>query len=70
VTRAFLTGISGQDASYLAERLLAEGVEVPALHHDVEAAPAHGPRQGGLHPGPRRLNSSGAPPVRSQPDRQ
>jgi GDPmannose 4,6-dehydratase len=29
--RAFVTGISGQDGSYLAERLLAEGVEVHAL---------------------------------------
>jgi GDPmannose 4,6-dehydratase len=51
VTRAFLTGISGQDASYLAERLLAEGVEVHALHHDVEAAPAHCPREVVLHRG-------------------
>ena len=51
MTRAFLTGISGQDASYLAERLLAEGVEVHALHHDVEAAPAHCPREVVLHRG-------------------
>ena len=28
MTRAFVTGITGQDGSYLAERLLAEGVEV------------------------------------------
>jgi GDPmannose 4,6-dehydratase len=39
VTRALVTGISGQDGSYLAERLLADGVEVHALHHAAEAAP-------------------------------
>ncbi|GGO92437.1 GDP-mannose 4,6-dehydratase [Nocardioides phosphati] len=31
VSRAFVTGASGQDGSYLAERLLADGVEVHAL---------------------------------------
>lgn len=31
VSRAFITGASGQDGSYLAERLLADGVEVHAL---------------------------------------
>jgi GDPmannose 4,6-dehydratase len=31
MTRAFVTGITGQDGGYLAERLLAEGVEVHAL---------------------------------------
>ncbi|MDO7867813.1 GDP-mannose 4,6-dehydratase [Nocardioides jiangxiensis] len=30
-TRAFVTGASGQDGSYLAERLIADGVEVHAL---------------------------------------
>ena len=39
MTRAFVTGISGQDGSYLAERLLAEGVEVHALAHDLEPLP-------------------------------
>jgi GDPmannose 4,6-dehydratase len=39
VTRAFVTGIGGQDGSYLAERLLAEGVEVHALAHDQDPAP-------------------------------
>ncbi|WP_243059061.1 GDP-mannose 4,6-dehydratase [Nocardioides sp. SR21] len=39
MTRAFITGISGQDGSYLAERLLAEGVEVHALAHDLEPLP-------------------------------
>lgn len=33
MTRAFVTGINGQDGSYLAERLLADGVEVHALAH-------------------------------------
>nr|MBA2637389.1 GDP-mannose 4,6-dehydratase [Solirubrobacterales bacterium] len=28
VTRALITGVSGQDGSYLAELLIAEGVEV------------------------------------------
>lgn len=37
--RAFITGISGQDGGYLAERLLAEGVEVHALAHAIEPLP-------------------------------
>jgi GDPmannose 4,6-dehydratase len=37
--RAFVTGISGQDGSYLSERLLAEGVEVHALAHELEPPP-------------------------------
>ncbi len=36
--RAFVTGISGQDGSYLAERLLADGVEVHALVNPHEPA--------------------------------
>ena len=36
---AFVTGITGQDGSYLAERLLAEGVEVHALAHADEPLP-------------------------------
>ena len=39
MTCAFVTGIGGQDGSYLAERLLADGVEVHALAHDREPAP-------------------------------
>ncbi|MGY2701601.1 GDP-mannose 4,6-dehydratase [Nocardioides sp. HB32] len=39
MTRAFITGISGQDGSYLAERLLADGVEVHALAHALEPPP-------------------------------
>ncbi|MBB6628531.1 GDP-mannose 4,6-dehydratase [Nocardioides sp. KIGAM211] len=38
-TRAFVTGIGGQDGSYLAERLLDEGVEVHALAHAAEPLP-------------------------------
>ena len=30
-TRALITGVGGQDGSYLAERLLADGVEVHAV---------------------------------------
>lgn len=51
MNRAFVTGISGQDGSYLAERLLADGVEVHALHHHVEAAPAYCPPEVVLHSG-------------------
>lgn len=39
MSRAFVTGIGGQDGTYLAERLLAEGVEVHALAHDIEPLP-------------------------------
>jgi len=39
VTRALITGISGQDGSYLAEQLLAAGVEVHALRRS-DGAPA------------------------------
>lgn len=37
-SRAFVTGISGQDGSYLAERLVADGVEVHALANVHEPA--------------------------------
>jgi len=37
--RAFVTGIGGQDGSYLAERLLADGTEVHALAHAHEPLP-------------------------------
>ena len=40
MSRAFITGISGQDGSYLAERLVAEGVEVHALAHSLEPLPS------------------------------
>jgi GDPmannose 4,6-dehydratase len=40
MTRAFITGISGQDGSYLSERLVAEGIEVHALAHDLEPLPS------------------------------
>jgi GDPmannose 4,6-dehydratase len=39
VTLAFVTGIGGQDGSYLAERLLGEGVEVHGLAHADEPPP-------------------------------
>jgi GDPmannose 4,6-dehydratase len=39
VTRAFVTGIGGQDGGYLAERLVADGVEVHALAHEAEPLP-------------------------------
>jgi GDPmannose 4,6-dehydratase len=39
MTRAFVTGISGQDGRYLAERLLGEGIEVHALAHVLEPLP-------------------------------
>ncbi|CAI9403356.1 GDP-mannose 4,6-dehydratase [Nocardioides sp. T2.26MG-1] len=39
MTRAFVTGVNGQDGSYLVDRLLADGVEVHALAHDLEPLP-------------------------------
>jgi GDPmannose 4,6-dehydratase len=39
VTRAFITGIGGQDGHYLAQRLLTDGVEVHALAHEAEPLP-------------------------------
>ncbi len=39
MTRAFVTGISGQDGRYLAEQLLGEGTEVHALAHELEPLP-------------------------------
>src|SRR4051794_24152523 len=36
--RALITGVGGQDGSYLAERLLADGVEVHALSLPGDAA--------------------------------
>ncbi|MEI5671663.1 MULTISPECIES: GDP-mannose 4,6-dehydratase [unclassified Nocardioides] len=38
--RAFITGISGQDGSYLSERLLAEGYDVHALAFSSEPTPS------------------------------
>jgi GDPmannose 4,6-dehydratase len=49
MTRAFVTGLSGQDGGYLAEQLLGEGVEVHALAHPDERAPDTPGVQ--LHPG-------------------
>jgi GDPmannose 4,6-dehydratase len=37
VSRAFITGVTGQDGSYLAERLLGDGVEVHGLVHSPSA---------------------------------
>lgn len=37
--RAFITGISGQDGSYLSERLVAEGYDVHALSFSSEPSP-------------------------------
>lgn len=49
--RAFVTGIGGQDGTYLAERLLADGLEVHALVLDAEGPPRHCPAQVVLHAG-------------------
>jgi GDPmannose 4,6-dehydratase len=51
VSRALVTGIGGQDGSYLAERLLADGVEVHALVLEADARPAHCPGDVTLHLG-------------------
>ena len=50
MTRAFVTGIGGQDGSYLAERLLADGLEVHALAFE-SGQPAYCPPDVVLHRG-------------------
>ena len=42
MTTALVTGVTGQDGSYLAERLLAEGVEVHGIVHSA-STPSGGP---------------------------
>jgi GDPmannose 4,6-dehydratase len=49
--RAFITGIGGQDGTYLAERLVAEGMEVHALVLTADGHPAHCPNEVVLHRG-------------------
>jgi GDPmannose 4,6-dehydratase len=49
--RAFVTGIGGQDGSYLAERLLADGLEVHALAREEDGPPAYCPAEVVLHTG-------------------
>ena len=49
--RALVTGIGGQDGSYLAERLVADGVEVHALVLESDRPPAHCPDPVVLHTG-------------------
>ena len=49
--RALVTGIGGQDGSYLAERLDAEGTEVHAVVLDADGPPAHCPPEVVLHTG-------------------
>ncbi len=49
--RAFITGIGGQDGTYLAERLVADGMEVHALVLTTEGHPTHCPDEVVLHLG-------------------
>ena len=49
--RALITGIGGQDGSFLAERLVGEGMEVHALVLEGNGPPAHCPAEVVLHPG-------------------
>ena len=51
VRRAFITGIGGQDGSYLADRLLADGLEVHALTYTVDGPPEYCPAEVVLHAG-------------------
>ena len=51
MSRAFITGIGGQDGSYLAERLVADGVEVHALVLDADGPPPYCPPSVTLHAG-------------------
>jgi GDPmannose 4,6-dehydratase len=48
---AFVTGIGGQDGTYLAERLLGEGLEVHALVLEADGHPEHCPAEVVLHTG-------------------
>ena len=49
--RAFITGIGGQDGTYLAERLVDEGLEVHALVYSSDGHPEHCPDEVVLHSG-------------------
>lgn len=49
--RAFVTGIGGQDGTYLAERLVGEGMEVHALALTADGPPDHCPDEVVLHLG-------------------
>ena len=49
--RALITGVGGQDGTYLAERLIADGTEVHALVLGSEATPPHCPPEVVLHVG-------------------
>ncbi|SEB68964.1 GDPmannose 4,6-dehydratase [Nocardioides exalbidus] len=49
--RAFITGIGGQDGTYLAERLVAEGYDVHALVLTSDGHPDHCPEAVVLHRG-------------------
>ena len=48
---AFITGIGGQDGTYLADRLVADGMEVHALVLEADGPPAHCPDEVVLHTG-------------------
>jgi GDPmannose 4,6-dehydratase len=48
---AFITGIGGQDGTYLAERLIADGLQVHALVLEADGHPAHCPDEVVLHTG-------------------
>ena len=49
--RAFITGIGGQDGTYLAERLVDDGMEVHALVLTADGHPAYCPEEVVLHSG-------------------
>lgn len=49
--RALITGIGGQDGTYLAERLVGEGMEVHALVLSADGHPTHCPDEVVLHTG-------------------
>ena len=49
--RALITGIGGQDGTYLAERLVADGLEVHALALEADGPPAYCPAAVVLHLG-------------------
>ena len=57
---AFITGIGGQDGTYLAERLVADGMEVHALVLEADGHPAHCPQEVVLHAGDRPVLRAGS----------
>ena len=66
--RALITGIGGQDGTYLAERLVGEGMEVHALVLSADGHPTHCPDEVVLHTGDLGDLAATRELVRDEPD--